>query len=213
VSIKVSDTGQGMEPDVIDRVFEPFFTTKEVGKGSGLGLSQVYGFVKQSEGHILIDSTPGEGTTVTLYLPRTASADAPAAADARADAAPGGDETVLIVDDNTEVREVMAVIVGSLGYEVLTAGDGVAALELIRSHCGINLLVSDIVMSGGVTGLELADRARALRPGLPVLLMSGYPAGSVEKYNFPILHKPYRREHLAKHIRAALGEPVALVQS
>ena len=211
VQIAVSDTGRGMAPDVVDRVFEPFFTTKEVGKGSGLGLSQVYGFVKQSEGHILIDSTSGEGTTVTLYLPRTASADGPAAADVRPDAAPGGNETVLIVDDNTEVREVMAVILGSLGYEVLTAGDGAAALELIRSHCGIDLLVSDIVMSGGVTGFELAERARALRPGLPVLLMSGYPAGTVEKYNFPILHKPYRREHLAKHIRAALGEPVALV--
>jgi signal transduction histidine kinase len=211
VRIVASDTGQGMTPEVVDRVFEPFFTTKEVGKGSGLGLSQVYGFVKQSNGHILIDSTPGEGTTVTLYLPRTASADGPTAADARPDAAPGGNETVLIVDDNTEVREVMAVIVGSLGYEVLTAGDGAAALELIRSHSRIGLLVSDIVMSGGVTGFELAERARALRPGLPVLLMSGYPAGIVEKSNFPILHKPYRREHLAKHIRAALGEPVALV--
>jgi CheY-like chemotaxis protein len=199
-----------MTPEVVDRVFEPLFTTKGVGKGSGLGLSQVYGFVKQSNGHILIDSTPGEGTTVTLYLPRTASTDGPAAADARPDAAPGGNETVLIVDDNTEVREVMAVIVGSLGYEVLTAGDGAAALELIRSYCGIDLLVSDIVMSGGVTGFELAERARALRPGLPVLLMSGYPAGSVEKCNFPILHKPYRRQQLAKHIRAALGDPVAL---
>jgi signal transduction histidine kinase len=211
VQIAVSDTGRGMAPDVVDRVFEPFFTTKEVGKGSGLGLSQVYGFVKQSEGHILIDSTSGEGTTVTLYLPRTASADGPAAADVRPDAAPGGNETVLIVDDNTEVREVMAVIVGSLGYEVLTAGDGAAALELIRSHCGIDLLVSDIVMSGGHTGFELAERARALRPGLPVLLTSGFPAGSVETCNFPILHKPYRREQLAKHIRAALGEPVVLV--
>jgi len=211
VQIAMSDTGHGMAPDVLDRVFEPFFTTKEVGKGSGLGLSQVYGFVKQSEGHILIDSAAGEGTTVTLYLPRTASADGPAAADARPDAARGGNETVLIVDDNTEVREVMAVIVGSLGYEVLTAGDGTAALELIRSNCGIDLLVSDIVMSGGHTGFELAERARALRAGLPVLLTSGFPAGSVETCNFPILHKPYRREQLAKHIRAALGEPVVLV--
>jgi CheY-like chemotaxis protein len=199
-----------MTPEVVDRVFEPFFTTKEVGKGSGLGLSQVFGFVKQSDGHILIDSTPGEGTTVTLYLPRTASADGPAAADARPDGAPGGTETVLIVDDNTEVREVMAVIVDSLGYEVLTAGDAAGALELIRSQCGIDLLVSDIVMSGGVNGFELARRARVLRPGLPILLMSGYPAGSVEKCNFPILHKPYRREQLAMQIRAVLGDKVAL---
>ena len=209
VRIKVSDTGQGMEPEVIDHVFEPFFTTKEVGKGSGLGLSQVYGFVNQSDGHILIDSTPGVGTAVTLYLPRTESADAPAAADARSGAAPGGNETVLIVDDNMEVREVMAVIVGSLGYQVLTAGDAAEALEQIRSQRNIDLLVSDIVMSGGVNGYELAERARALRPGLPVLLMSGYPAGSVEKCNFPILHKPYRREQLAAHVRAALGDLVA----
>jgi signal transduction histidine kinase len=210
VRIVASDTGQGMTPEVVDRVFEPFFTTKEVGKGSGLGLSQVYGFVKQSNGHILIDSTPGEGTTVTLYLPRAASADQPAAADARPDAATGGNETVLIVDDNMEVREVMAVIVESLGYQVLTAGDAAGALEVIRSHRNIDLLVSDIVMSGGVNGFELAEQARALRPGLPVLLMSGYPAGSVETCNFPILHKPYRREQLAKHIRAALGDTVVL---
>jgi signal transduction histidine kinase len=210
VRIKVSDTGQGMEPEVIDHVFEPFFTTKEVGKGSGLGLSQVYGFVKQSDGHILIDSTPGEGTAVTLYLPRTASADAPAATEARPGAVPGGNEAVLIVDDNIEVREVMAVIVESLGYEVLTAGDAAEALEQIRSHRSIDLLVSDIVMSGGVNGFDLAERARALRPGLPVLLMSGYPAGSVEKCSFPVLHKPYRRQQLALHIRAALGDPVAL---
>ena len=210
VRIKVFDTGQGMTPEVIDHVFEPFFTTKEVGKGSGLGLSQVYGFVKQSDGHILIDSTPGEGTAVTLYLPRTASDDAPAAADARTDAAPGGNETVLIVDDNKEVREVMAVIVNSLGYDVLTAGDAAGALDLIRSHCSIDLLVSDIVMSGGVNGFELARQARVLRPVLPVLLMSGYPAGSVERCNFPILHKPYRREQLAMHIRAALDEQVVL---
>ena len=150
-----------MEPEVIDHVFEPFFTTKEVGKGSGLGLSQVYGFVNQSDGHILIDSTPGVGTAVTLYLPRTESADAPAAADARSGAAPGGNETLLIVDDNMEVREVMAVIVGSLGYQVLTAGDAAEALEQIRSQRNIDLLVSDIVMSGGVNGYELAERARA----------------------------------------------------
>jgi signal transduction histidine kinase len=212
VQIAVSDTGQGMAPDVLDRVFEPFFTTKEVGKGSGLGLSQVYGFVKQSDGHILIDSTPGEGTAVALYLPRsTIPGESSPTEDARADNAPGGNETVLIVDDNEDVRDVSAVIVGSLGYEVLTAGDATEALALIRSRRDIDLLVSDVVMSGGVDGFELARRAHALHPGLPVLLMSGYPAGSVEKSDFPILHKPYRRPELARYIRAALGDPIMLV--
>jgi signal transduction histidine kinase len=210
VRLVVSDTGQGIAPEVVDRVFEPFFTTKEVGRGSGLGLSQVYGFTKQSDGHILIDSKSGEGTTVTMYLPRSAPADEPAAADAPPNAAPSGNETVLVVDDNSEVREVMAVIIGSLGYKVLTAEDAMEALGVIRSQGGIDLLVSDIVMSGGVDGFELARRVRALRPGLPVLLMSGYPAGSVENNDFPILQKPYRRQQLALHLRAALGDPLAL---
>jgi signal transduction histidine kinase len=210
VQIVASDTGTGMPPEVVDRAFEPFFTTKEVGKGSGLGLSQVYGFIKQSGGHILIDSTPGEGTAVILYLPRSATAGEPSAtAHAGFDETPGGNEVVLIVDDDEDVRDVSAVIAGSLGYEVLTARDATEALALIRGRRGIDLLVSDIVMSGGVDGFELARRARALCPGLSILLMSGYPDGGVEKCEFPILHKPYHREELARHIRAALGDPVA----
>ncbi len=208
VKVVVFDTGEGMPPDVLDRVFEPFFTTKEVGKGSGLGLSQVYGFIKQSGGHILIDSAPGEGTAFSLYLPRSAvSAEPFATADAGAHDAPGGSETVLIVDDNEDVREVAAVIIGSLGYEVLSAGDATEALALIRGHRGVDLMVSDIVMSGGIDGFELARRARVVRPCLPILLMSGYPAGGdVEASEFPILHKPYRREELARHMRAALRD-------
>jgi len=211
VQIIVSDTGRGMAPEVLERVFEPFFTTKEVGKGSGLGLSQVYGFLRQSDGHILIDSTPGEGTAISLYLPRSAlSAEPSATEDGRPHNAPGGNETVLIVDDNEDVREVTAVIIESLGYNVLTAGDAPEALAIIGSQCGIHLLVSDIVMSGGIDGFGLVERARMLLPGLPVLLMSGYPAGSAEKCHIPILHKPYRRDELARHIRAALGDPVVL---
>ena len=125
-------------------------------------------------------------------------------------ATPGGNETVLIVDDNENVRDVSTVIVGNLGYQVQTTGDATEALALIRSHCGIDLLVSDIVMSGGVNGFELARRARVLRPGLPVLLMSGYPAGGIGKCDFPILHKPYRRGQMAMHLRAALGDPVVV---
>ena len=214
VQIVASDTGEGMPPEVVDRAFEPFFTTKEVGKGSGLGLSQVYGFVKQSGGHILIDSLPGEGTAVILYLPRGAASGEPSAtAHAGSDEAPGGNETVLIVDDNEDVREVSAVIVGSLGYEVLTAGDAAEALELIHTHRSIELLVSDIVMSGGIDGFELARRARVLRPGLAILLMSGYPAGGVAvACEFPVIRKPYRREELARRIRTTLGDPAVLAQ-
>ena len=214
VQIVASDTGEGMPPEVVDRAFEPFFTTKEVGKGSGLGLSQVYGFVKQSGGHILIDSLPGEGTAVILYLPRGAASGEPSAtAHAGSDEAPGGNETVLIVDDNEDVREVSAVIVGSLGYEVLTAGDAAEALELIHTHRSIELLVSDIVMSGGIDGFELARRARVLRPGLAILLMSGYPAGGgAVACEFPGIRKPYRREELARRIRTTLGDPTVLAQ-
>ena len=185
VQIIVSDTGQGMPPEVVDRVFEPFFTTKEVGKGSGLGLSQVYGFLRQSDGHILIDSKPGEGTAISLYLPRSVvSAEPSATEDARPHDPPGGTETVLIVDDNEDVRRVTAVIIESFGYKVLTAGDGLEALAVIGGQCDIDLLVSDIVMSGGIDGFNLAEQARMLLPGLPVLLMSGYPAGSAEKSTF-----------------------------
>ena len=174
----------------------------------------MYGFVKQSGGHILIDSLPGEGTAVILYLPRGAASGEPSAtAHAGSDEAPGGNETVLIVDDNEDVREVSAVIVGSLGYEVLTAGDAAEALELIHTHRSIELLVSDIVMSGGIDGFELARRARVLRPGLAILLMSGYPAGGVAvACEFPVIRKPYRREELARRIRTTLGDPTVLAQ-
>ena len=213
VRIVVSDTGRGMAPEVIDRAFEPFFTTKEAGKGSGLGLSQVYGSITQAGGHVLIDSTLGEGTAFSLYLPRgerpTRSS---AAADALAQGAPGGSEKVLIVDDNEDVREVAALIVSSLGYQVLSAANGAQALALIDQRRDIDLMVSDVVMSGGLDGVELARRVRELRPGLPILLISGYPAktGSADAPEFPVLRKPYRRDALARQIRAALGDAIAV---
>jgi signal transduction histidine kinase len=210
VRITVADTGHGMQPEVIARIFEPFFTTKEVGKGSGLGLSQVYGFVKQSGGHILVDSQPGKGTTISIYLPRAMpSAETSAPEGGSLSDVIGGDETVLIVEDNEDVREVATVVVGSLGYRVMSAADACEALTLIGRVPGVDLMVSDIVMSGGIDGFELARRARELRPALPILLMSGFPAeaGSAEACEFPILRKPYRREELARQIRAALAEP------
>ena len=213
VQIIVSDTGHGMAPEVIERAFEPFFTTKEVGKGSGLGLSQVYGSITQASGHVLIDSAPGEGTAIRLYLPRSGLlAGRPTVGDEFRQAAPGGNEKVLIVDDNDDVREVAALVVSSLGYEVLTAEDAAQALALIDRRHRIDLMISDIVMSGGVDGVELARRARKLRPSMPVLLISGYPAtttGSAEVHEFPVLRKPYRRDALAREIRLALGDVVA----
>ena len=212
VRIVVSDTGHGMTPEVIDRAFEPFFTTKDAGKGSGLGLSQVYGSITQARGHVLIDSTPGDGTVFSLYLPRAEVSASQSATDhTLAQDAPRGSETILIVDDNEDVREVAALTVSSLGYEVLSAGDGGQALALIDRRRDIELMVSDIVMSGGIDGVELEHRARELRPGLPVLLVSGYPAktGSAEAYEFPVLRKPYHRDALARQIRVALGNAIA----
>jgi signal transduction histidine kinase len=214
VRIVVSDTGHGMAPEVIEHAFEPFFTTKEVGKGSGLGLSQVYGSIAQASGHVLIDSAPGEGSAINLYLPRSGLLTGRSAiGDELRQAAPGGNEKVLIVDDNEDVREVATLILSSLGYEVLTAEDAAQALALIDRRHDIDLMVSDIVMSGGVDGVELARRARKLRPSMPVLLMSGYPAsaGSAELYEFPVLRKPYRRDDLARQIRAALGDGVGSI--
>jgi DNA-binding NtrC family response regulator len=167
----------------------------------------------QSDGHILIDSTSGEGTTVTLYLPRSASAEPFATVEVHPRQAPRGTETVLIVDDNEDVREVTAVIVRSLGYEVLTAGDATEALAFVRGRREIDLLMSDIIMSGNINGFDLAERAHTLRPRLPVLLMSGYPARSVPKCDFPILHKPFRREELARCIRAALTASLGTKQT
>src|SRR5262249_3022037 len=153
--------GLGMAPEVIDRAFEPFFTTKDAGKGSGLGLSQVYGSITQAGGCILIDSLPEQGTAFSVYLPRAEVFRSQSTTiNGLAQDAASGSETIRIVDDNEDVREVTALIVGSLGYEVLRAGDGGQALALIDQRRDIDLMVSDIVMSGGIDGVELARRAR-----------------------------------------------------
>jgi signal transduction histidine kinase len=213
VRIVVSDTGHGMAPEVAERAFEPFFTTKEAGKGSGLGLSQVYGFAKQSKGHVLIDSTPGRGTAVRLFLLRGARGLMPAARreDPAAHVA-GGSETVLIVEDNELVRETMAMMTESLGYRVLTAGGATEALALIGGGNSVDMLVSDVVMPGGTNGIDLVQQARRLCPGLPILLVSGYPAAGIDRPgNYLILRKPCRREDLARQIRAALDHREAVV--
>ena len=208
VTVAVADTGEGMSRDVLTRVFEPFFTTKEVGKGSGLGLSQVYGFVTQSGGHVAIDSKPGVGTTVTLYLPAVSPA-ATGLQTTRPDAvrAPAG--RILVVEDDPEVLDVAVEMLRGFGYEVLTAPDGPSALAVLRRDAEIDVLFTDIVMPRGINGVELAREARRLRPNVRVLLASGYPAsilaadhGASDDGEFAFLGKPYRRAELADKLRA-----------
>ncbi|MET4699017.1 PAS domain S-box-containing protein [Constrictibacter sp. MBR-5] len=210
VALAVSDTGTGMSRDVAARAFEPFFTTKDVGKGTGLGLSMVYGFVKQSGGHVTIDSAPQRGATVTIYMPRARSAEQPE----RERPGPSGDaagsgETVLVVEDDPGVRRQAVDKLVALGYRVIEASDGNAALQRLAADDPIDLLFTDLVMPGGVSGLAVARRARDLRPTLPVLFTSGYPTSTIadatgEEPNVAVLLKPYRKAELARLIRDAL---------
>ena len=196
VAISVSDTGFGIAADVIPRVFEPFFTTKPVGKGTGLGLSQVHGFVHQSGGTVKIDSALGRGTTITLYLPRTR--DTSVAAEALGAAAAIHSGTVLLVEDNPEVATASAGLLEQLGYSVRWVPNAEAALTEIEKD-GIDLVFSDVVMPGRLDGLGLAHVIRARRPGLPILLASGYSdAAQCAHTDFPILRKPYQMHELSR---------------
>ncbi len=206
VMVSVTDTGSGMTPEILAKVFEPFFTTKEVGKGSGLGLSQVFGLAKQSGGGVRIDSKPGQGTSVNVYLPRAATqAEAPAA---RAQGATDGtpkNRRVLLVDDDSAVREVTAGILHDLGYGVVEAGSGGAALEALDRQAEIDLLLLDFAMPG-MNGAEVAREVRARRPDLPILFLTGYADTEAldEAGDDAILRKPFVEEDLAAKLRLAL---------
>jgi PAS domain S-box-containing protein len=204
VSVAVSDTGTGMTPEIAARVFEPFFTTKEVGQGSGLGLSMVYGFIKQSGGHIRLDTAPGQGTSVRLYLPRATRPGAEA--EGRA-APPARPVRLLLVEDQAIVREHMEAQLRDLGHEVVAVPDAAAALAALRANPEIGLLLTDLVLPGGASGRELAAAARRLRPGLPVLLASGHGEVAAAGDGLPVLAKPYRRRDLAEMVTRALGRP------
>jgi len=204
----VGDSGSGMAPEVLARAFEPFFTTKEPGKGSGLGLSMVYGFVMQSGGHLRTDSRPGQGTRIELFLPR-ARANPRVKSTAPQPLATRGHETVLVVEDEADVRGIALAFLRSLGYTVHAAANASEAQALLASHPQIDVLFSDVVLGAGPTGAELAVAARHLRPDLKILLTSGYerPADSREEQpgsEFELLRKPYRREELAQALRRAL---------
>ncbi len=208
VMLAVSDTGTGMSKAVQDQVFEPFFTTKEVGKGSGLGMSMVYGFVKQSGGHIRIYSEEGHGTTIKLYLPPARgqiAAASPAAAQLS-----GGSETILVVEDDALVRDFVATQLRSLGYKTITAADARAALIMIDNGQPFDLLFTDVIMPGGMTGRQLADETLKRRPGIKVLYTSGYTDNAIVHHGrldagVLLLTKPYRKSQLAKMVRLALG--------
>jgi PAS domain S-box-containing protein len=206
VVIEVRDTGVGMSPEVRERVFEPFFTTKEVGRGSGLGLSQVYGFVRQSEGEVHLHSTPGQGTTFSLRLPATEVPAIRAEAEPRPALIQGGHERILVVEDDATVLTLTLDMLAGLGYQVITATNAADALDILQSEAKIDLLFSDVVMPGGISGVGLARTARELRPGLRVLLTSGFVGeGAVlETAEFPLLDKPYETSLLAAKLRKLL---------
>lgn len=210
VAVSVSDTGDGMTPEVMARAFEPFYTTKEIGRGSGLGLSMVYGFAKQSGGGVELDSAPGTGTRFTLYLPRAAPPAAASDRDGPADEPQRGSGVVLVVEDDEDVREVSVAMLEGLGYRVCVAGNGREALEALRRPERVDLLFTDLVMPGGLSGAALAQQARELQPGLKILLTTGYGRlEGPEAEEFPILPKPFRPAQLSRAVAALMedGKP------
>ncbi|MCG8493423.1 MAG: ATP-binding protein, partial [Sneathiellales bacterium] len=209
IILSVSDNGRGMSRDVLDRVFEPFFTTKPVGEGTGLGLSMIYGFVKQSGGHVTIYSEEGVGTSVKLFLPRAQST-VPEKVTEMDDQQPQtGNETILVLEDDPDVRELTVLQLKSLGYNVVQAHDGQSALEVIQAEKNIDLLLSDVVLPGGLRGPEVAQKARENKPDLSVLFMSGYTQNALDSHpelgeTALLLNKPFRKKELAEKIREAI---------
>jgi PAS domain S-box-containing protein len=208
VTLAVSDTGSGMAPEIMARAFDPFFTTKPVGKGTGLGLSMIYGFARQSGGQAQIESKLGWGTTVALYLPRhmgqaEESVDAEQPADLAAAPHAGRGETVLVVDDELTIRDIIIDVLQGLSYAAIAAADGEAGLKVLQSQARVDLLITDIGLPGGMDGQQLADAARELRPGLKVLFITGYAEDAVSHGDggMHVLIKPFAMEALARRIK------------
>ncbi len=212
VCLAVSDTGHGMPPEVREHVFEPFFTTKDVGKGSGLGLSMVYGFAKQSKGHVSIYSEVGHGTTVRLYLPNAAEGETDRSShDDAALRPPRGNGRILVVEDEPDVRETAVAMLNEHGYETVEAGDGNEAVRRLCDEGPFDLLFTDVVLPGGTNGAQLAKQARNIHPRLKVLFTTGYSEnavvhdGRVDK-GVVLISKPYRREELLRAVRAVFDD-------
>jgi PAS domain S-box-containing protein len=217
VAVSVSDTGSGMSPEIAARAFEPFFTTKPAQQGTGLGLSQVYGFMKQTGGHVTLQSKTGQGTRLVLYLPRSHGPAVTASPPSTRGTAAGQGEVILIVEDNTVVREAVAHVLTGLGYRVKTATTGDEALTTLRGDTPIDLLFTDVVLPGGLLGDRLAFAARRLRPQLRILLTSGYSQSFAESganglEEMELIAKPYTTAELAERIRRALAAPQQILK-
>ena len=212
VLIAVRDSGAGMDRETLAKAFDPFFTTKELGHGTGLGLSQVYGFVEQSGGHVLIDSQPGMGTTVRIFLPRSpgdveleADSETPEFGEAR------GVETILVVEDDDAVRAYSTEVLRELGYHVLEAPNAGAALEILDRQEDVHLLFTDIGLPGAMNGRQLSDEARRRRSGLKVLLATGYAGNAISQAgrlesSVSLMTKPFSCADLTKRVRDALDK-------
>jgi CheY-like chemotaxis protein len=208
ISLCVSDTGSGMTPDVIEKAFDPFFTTKPIGMGTGLGLSMIYGFAKQSGGSVGIYSEIGQGTMVCVYLPRHVGEAEAGETEEAAEEPPRAEagETVLVVDDEPTVRMLVAEVLTDLGYTAIEAADGAAGLKVLNSDLRIDLLITDVGLPGGMNGRQVADAARNVRPELKVLFITGYAENAVLSHGhldpgMHVLTKPFAMEALASRIR------------
>ena len=210
VLLAVSDTGSGMSAGEKDRAFEPFFTTKEAGRGSGLGLSMVYGFAKSSGGHASIYSEVGVGTTINLYLPKdTSGEDGSVISPAVVAEDAGNGEIILVVEDDERVRRLSVKRLKELGYTTMEAADGASALDILTEHPDVDLLFTDLVMPGGMSGYELCEKVRVSNPAIKILMTSGYTEDFVrhetsDNGHTRILRKPYRTADLARAIKQTL---------
>ena len=211
--VAVSDTGGGIPAAIRDKVFEPFFTTKDTGKGTGLGLSMVYGFIKQSDGHLKIYSEEGHGTSIKLYLPRSmgdmVDVEPPPAVDTR-----GGHESILVVEDDPLVRNYVSAQLEQLGYRTMVTANGPEALAAVEKGFVCDVLFTDVIMSGGMNGRQVADAVTAKLPSVRVLLTSGYTEDAIIHHgrldpDVTLLPKPYRKADLARMIRQVLTQPPA----
>jgi CheY-like chemotaxis protein len=210
VVLAVSDEGSGMTAEVQAHAFEPFYTTKEVGQGSGLGLSMVYGFVKQSGGHVTIYSEEGQGTTVKLYLPRAEGAARSEGVSRDEDIPQGRSENILVIEDDPDVRDLAVRMLEGLGHGVIDVPDAASAHKVLADGKQVDLVLSDVVLPGGTGGPEFAEEARTTRPDLKIIFMSGYPAEAAKRDGFlgsdkVLLTKPFSRHELAQALRDALG--------